>query len=87
MSAKNQGSKGYRAQALLGHETNTQDAEGEATERGEWGHVTKEKVDAALGQFVGDITQVPPMFSALHKDGQRLYELARKGITVREGRR
>lgn len=78
-----QGSKGYRAQALLGHETDTQDAEGEATVHGEWGHVTTENVDAALGQFVGDITQVPPMFSALHKDGKRLYELARKGITVR----
>lgn len=79
-----QGSKGYRAQALLGHETDTQDAEGEATVHGEWGHVRKETVDAALGQFVGDITQVPPMFSALHKDGKRLYELARQGITVRE---
>lgn len=70
----------------MGHETDTQDAEGGATLHGEWGHVTGEKVDAALGQFVGDITQVPPMFSALHKDGKRLYELARKGITVRKGR-
>lgn len=81
----NQGSKGYRAEALLGHETDTQDAEGQATVHGEWEHVTNEKVDAALEQFVGDITQVPPMFSALHKDGRRLYELARKGITVRSG--
>ncbi|CAM9851583.1 unnamed protein product [Scytosiphon promiscuus] len=81
------GSKGYRAEALLGHETNTQDAEGEATLHGEWEHVTGEAVDGALGQFVGDIMQVPPMFSALHKDGERLYELARKGITVeREAR-
>ncbi|CAM9888097.1 unnamed protein product [Ectocarpus sp. 4 AP-2014] len=82
-----QGGKGYCAEALLGHETNTQDALGEATVHGEWEHVTKEDVDAALGQFTGDIMQVPPMFSALHKDGQRLYELARKGITVeREAR-
>ena len=70
-------------EALLGHETNTQDAEGEATLHGEWGHVTQDAVDAALGQFTGEIMQVPPMFSALHKDGKRLYELARQGITVR----
>lgn len=77
-----QGSKAYRVEALLGYETNTQDAEGEVTLHGEWGHVTKEAVDEALGQFTGDIMQVPPMFSALHKDGKRLYELARQGITV-----
>eukprot|EP00903_Cladosiphon_okamuranus_P016040 g14810.t1 len=82
-----QGSKAYRAEALLGYETDTQDSDGEATVHGEWGHVTAEGVGAALKRFLGDITQVPPMFSALHKDGQRLYELARKGITVeREAR-
>lgn len=78
-----QGSKAYRAEALFGHETDTQDAEGEATLHGKWEHVTKEAVQGALGQFVGDILQVPPMFSALHKDGKRLYELARQGVTVR----
>ncbi|CAM9194161.1 unnamed protein product [Ascophyllum nodosum] len=77
-----EGGKAYRVEALLGHETNTQDAEGEATLHGEWGHVTQDAVDAALGQFTGEIMQVPPMFSALHKDGKRLYELARQGITV-----
>lgn len=76
------GGKGYRAEGLLGHETNTQDAEGEATLHGDWEHVTEEAVDGALGQFVGDIMQVPPMFSALHKDGKRLYQLAREGVTV-----
>lgn len=68
----------------MGHETNTLDATGEATVHGEWEHVTNEAIDAALGQFTGDIMQVPPMFSALHKDGQRLYDLARKGVTVRK---
>lgn len=83
LSWPTQGGKSYVAEALLGHETNTQDAEGEATLHGEWEHVTNEAVERALGQFVGNITQVPPMFSALQKDGKRLYQLAREGITVR----
>lgn len=74
----------YRVEALLGHETDTQDAEGEPTLHGEWGHVTNGVIDSALGQFTGDIMQVPPMFSALRRDGQRLYKLARQGITVRK---
>lgn len=54
-----QGSKGYRAEALLGFETTTQDSEGEVTEKGEWEHVTREAIDGALQQFTGDIMQVP----------------------------
>lgn len=77
-----QGGKSYVAEGLFGHETDTQDAEGEATLHAEWGHVTGEAVDRALGPFSGTIMQVPPMFSALHKDGKRLYELARQGVTV-----
>lgn len=57
-SCIDQGCKAYRAEARLGCETNTQDAEGEETVKGEWEHVTKEAVNDALGQFTGHIMQV-----------------------------
>ena len=81
------GSKRYRAVALLGDETDTLDSEGAVVDSKPWDHVTRDRLEAALPHFTGDIRQVPPMFSALRKNGTRLYDLARKGIEVeRESR-
>lgn len=74
--------KTYRVTAKLGIATDTGDAEGKEIDRqvvpllsfGEWRDL--------LQRFAGDSLQIPPMYSALKKDGKRLYELARKGETV-----
>ena len=78
------GPKRYSARALLGWETTTLDASdnGEVTERMACDHVTAAMLEAALPQFSGDILQVPPMYSALKRNGKKLYELAREGVTV-----
>ena len=76
------GSKAYRAVGLLGSEYDTMDSTGQITETVDVAHVTPEALDAALGAFRGNIMQRPPAFSALRKNGKRLYELARKGEVV-----
>ena len=81
------GAKRYRAVAELGKETDTLDAEGAVVEEASFDHVTLDALEAALPAFTGDIRQTPPMYSALHHEGKRLYELAREGIEVaRESR-
>lgn len=78
--------KTYEATMRLGIRTTTGDAEGEAIETRD---VTcdQDAVERALAQFRGEIVQVPPMYSALKRDGKPLYEYARAGQTVeREGR-
>jgi tRNA pseudouridine55 synthase len=78
--------KTYEATMRLGIRTTTGDAEGEPIDTRE---VTCDEaaVQAALPKFLGEITQVPPMYSALKRDGKPLYEYARAGQTVeREGR-
>lgn len=78
--------KGYETLMQLGVTTSTGDAEGEVLERREVS-VTREDIEALLPRFRGDIQQVPPMYSALKKDGQPLYKLARAGEVVeREAR-
>lgn len=73
--------KGYKAQFLLGKTTNTLDITGEIT--GEYEvNVGIDDVEKALDDFHGKINQIPPMYSAVSVDGQRLYDLARKGIEV-----
>ncbi|MUG45605.1 tRNA pseudouridine(55) synthase TruB [Paenibacillus woosongensis] len=74
--------KEYEATLYLGIATDTEDMSGSIIERKEGISLTEEEVRAALGQFVGTISQVPPMYSALKQDGKRLYELAREGKTV-----
>lgn len=76
------GYKRYRAVGMLGAEFNTGDCNGEVTAVHPWQHVTRGRLLEVLPQFTGDIQQVPPMFSALKKDGKRLYELARRGENV-----
>lgn len=73
--------KRYEAVAALGVKTTTGDAEGDVIERREV-HVTDEMLQSVLQQFRGDIAQIPPMHSALKKDGKALYEYARAGIEV-----
>ncbi len=73
--------KGYKAKFVLGKTTDTLDITGEVT--GEYEvKVGIEDVENALDGFRGEIEQVPPMYSAVSVDGQRLYDLARKGIEV-----
>jgi tRNA pseudouridine55 synthase len=74
--------KVYRFEMVLGVSTSTQDAEGEVIQTAPTDAITEERLRAVLEQFVGEIEQVPPMLSALHYQGKRLYELARKGIEV-----
>ncbi|MBX9792991.1 MAG: tRNA pseudouridine(55) synthase TruB [Burkholderiaceae bacterium] len=73
--------KSYRATLRLGVTTTTADAEGEVLERAEV-HVTRAQFEAACAKFTGPIAQVPPMHSALKRDGKPLYEYARAGIEV-----
>lgn len=70
----------------LGIQTTTLDLDpnGQVTETKPFDHVTKESVERILPEFIGKIMQVPPIFSALKKDGKRLHEEARKGKTEEE---
>ena len=82
------GTKEYRAVIELGITTDTYDALGETTEQADASGVTAEEMERSLEPFKGVIDQVPPMYSALKKQGKRLYDLARAGIHVeREPRR
>ena len=78
--------KTYEATVHLGIMTTTGDTEGEVVEQREV-EVTREQIEAALARFRGPIFQVPPMYSALKRDGKALYEYAREGIVLeREAR-
>jgi tRNA pseudouridine55 synthase len=78
--------KAYRATIRLGIETNTYDADGEIVATHEV-HVDRAEVEQALAQFVGAIQQIPPMYSAIKRDGQKLYDLARQGIEIERAAR
>lgn len=73
--------KSYEVTGRLGRRTATGDAEGEVVETGSE-EVARGELHAALANFTGHIEQIPPMYSALKKDGQRLYRLARAGQEV-----
>ncbi len=74
--------KAYRAVLLLGVETDTQDISGTVLKTGSLDGITEEAVREAATGFVGTIEQIPPMYSALKVNGQKLYDLARKGENV-----
>ena len=78
--------KEYRVELRLGTRTTTGDAYGQVLPSpeppGPRRHITRVAVETALKRFVGRILQVPPMVSAIHREGVRLYELARRGETV-----
>ena len=73
--------KKYTTTIKLGEVTDTLDSEGEVVEVREV-NVSDQQIQDALKQFRGEIKQVPPMYSALKKDGQPLYKLARKGEVI-----
>jgi len=75
--------KRYEVACQLGVSTTTGDAEGEVTETRTVPDIDGAELDALLqSEFTGEISQIPPMYSALKHKGQRLYELARQGIEV-----
>jgi tRNA pseudouridine55 synthase len=74
--------KTYVSVAKLGVTTSTADGEGEILETRQVPELIQRQVENAIAQFVGDIEQVPPMYSALKVDGQRLYKLAYQGLEV-----
>ena len=74
--------KTYKTVVQFGCETNTQDASGEVTATTALPTLDKAAFCAVTEQFLGEIQQVPPMYSAIKKDGQPLYKLARQGIDV-----
>ena len=72
----------YGGTILLGTETDSQDMDGTVTRTADYSGVTEERLRAAFAKFTGEIMQTPPMVSAVKKDGERLYKLARKGVEV-----
>ena len=74
--------KSYVGEVVLGVETSTQDASGEVTATHDMGEVGIDEIRAAAAELTGEITQIPPMVSAVKVDGRRLHELAREGIEV-----
>ena len=79
--------KVYETNLTFGQETDSHDAEGEVTRTAPFDHITEESLRECIASFQGDQMQIPPMVSAIKKDGKKLYELARKGIEVeREAR-
>ncbi len=80
--------KDYQVVCRLGERTATGDAEGEVIEQRPVDNITGEQLRVVLDEFLGEIEQVPPMYSALKHKGERLYKLARQGVEVdREARR
>jgi len=74
--------KQYVARIAFGTSTSTEDASGEIITTADASYLTEEALRVAIPAFVGEIQQIPPMVSAVHHEGKRLYELARAGITV-----
>lgn len=74
--------KEYIATVRLGIETDSYDCDGQILEENTHICPTPEELAAALAHFQGEVLQIPPMFSAKKKDGKKLYELARKGLSI-----
>lgn len=77
-----EGDKVYEAELVLGKVTDTQDATGTVIERHPLDGIAVEQVREIAARFVGTITQVPPVYSALKHQGTPLYKLARRGVPV-----
>ncbi len=74
--------KEYTGTFTLGATTPSYDLETEVDATYPVAHITEAKIHEAAAAFLGEITQIPPLFSAIKKEGKRLYEFARKGETV-----
>ena len=77
-----QGRKVYEATATFGTSTDTYDASGRVTAKSDASTITREVIEAALPGFVGESSQIPPMYSAIKVKGVRLYKLAREGKEI-----
>jgi tRNA pseudouridine55 synthase len=77
------GDKTYEGTLHLGITTNSQDADGEILEEKDASHITRKAVEDVIAQnYLGDIEQIPPMVSAIKKNGVPLYKMARKGQEI-----
>ncbi len=77
------GDKTYEGTLHLGITTDSQDADGEILEQKDAAHITREMVEAVIEQnYLGDIEQIPPMVSAIKKNGVPLYKMARRGQEI-----
>ncbi len=76
------GDKTYEGTIHLGITTSSQDRDGEVLEEKDASHITREQVEAAIQNYLGDIEQIPPMVSAIKKNGVPLYKMARKGLEI-----
>ena len=76
------GTKEYTCRIHMGVATDTYDAMGETVAERDASDVTRQQVESALAGFQGEIDQVPPVYSALKRQGRRLYDLAREGVEV-----
>lgn len=74
--------KEYIARVRLGKVTDTQDISGAVLEQCDASHISASDIENAIAHFIGDIEQIPPMYSAIKIDGQKMYDLARQGIEV-----
>ncbi len=74
--------KRYRAQVYLGVTTDTYDSEGVVLQRRDASHIQRADVEAQLDAFLGNIEQMPPMYSAIKQGGRKLYDLARAGQII-----
>jgi tRNA pseudouridine55 synthase len=79
--------KHYRARVRLGITTDTYDAEGAMLRERDASHITHNVVEQVLATFLGEIEQIPPMYSAIKRGGRKLYELARAGEIVERAAR
>ena len=75
--------KEYTGTITLGATTPSYDLETEVDKQYPTGHITAEMIEEARQQFLGEIQQVPPIFSAIKKEGQKAYELARQGENIK----
>jgi len=74
--------KAYRATLILGTTTHSADTQGKILEQLPYDHVTQKQVEDVFDKFKGESFQIPPMVSAIKKNGKKLYQLARKGLVV-----
>ena len=79
--------KTYYAKIKLGIKTDTGDLEGKIISESDFSKITLEQIQTVCNSFIGEIDQEPPMYSALKVNGKKLYEFARKGITIERKKR
>jgi tRNA pseudouridine55 synthase len=75
--------KEYEVEGKLGEKTDTDDASGKVIEKRVVGDISLSDLKQSIGKFVGEIYQIPPMYSAIKVGGKRLYKIARSGKTLK----